>query len=136
MGRPTSLNWEWLIGGKTVKHKSHTEFANGGEEGELDVYDGDQKYQIGNQIFATEKMDVVILVKDDKEDLQVMEDFCKTYASQDIFLIGRDVNGVEKRRILFQASTCKAGKNSKFDRASKEADTKTYSIMCKKSLEM
>lgn len=133
MGRATSLNIEIIIGDATVHPMTFGEFSEG-DEGRIDVSDGENKYKIRDQIFAIEEVETEIYIHDDKVDYKVMQDYVKSRSPKDVYIIFRDGNGVKQLEYLFGECDCAFGKKNAFDRNSKAADSKKY-ILVPKSIE-
>lgn len=128
MGRAISLNWEIDIDGKTIYPKSIGEFSPG-EEGRIDVADGDRKYKIRNQIREIGEVQVTILLKKDRYEYDIMNAFARSGRPRDIFVIGRDAEDKAAFTYRFKNCDCTEGKKSAFDRSSKTEDTLTYFLI-------
>lgn len=134
-GRATSYNVEIQVGNDTVHPMTFGEFSEG-DEGRIEVSDGDVKYKIRDQIFAIEEVEIGIYIADDKKDYNVMQAFVKERKPKDIFIVFRDGQGVAQLTFLFGACDCAFGKKNAFDRNSKSADTKMYYLAPKSVVEI
>jgi hypothetical protein len=136
MARATSWNLEIEIpgaGGGVVYPTTIGNWSQG-EEGRLDVADGDVQYKIRDQIFKIDEIPVTIYVRKDYaesgSEYQIMENWCTSGDARDVVLkfrgAGRDPNrSLELQAILYNCELA-MGKHSPFDRNSKTPDTKEY----------
>ncbi len=124
--RAQSWNTELKIGADTVYVQTASEVSEG-EEGRIDVVDGDRKYKIGDQIFDVGEISVTILMKNKNErrDYDLLNDFSKG-RPQDVFMIFRDSQGVPQLTYLLSNCGCHRGKKNAFDRKSKAEDSHTF----------
>ncbi len=130
MGRATSLNLEVQVNGKTIHPMTFGEFSEG-DEGRIEVSDGDVKYKIRDQIFAIDEVEMEIYIHDDKAAYDLCQTLVKSRAPQDVYIIFRDGQGVAQLTYLFENCDFAFGKKNAFDRNSKAADTKKYVLVPK-----
>lgn len=142
MARATSYNYEIRIGDditNTIYPASISEFGEG-EEGRIKVADGDRKYNIRDQIYDIGEIEVVIYMKDDLREYNIMQAWCADTVNpvRDVWIIGRgagkDVESggsgrVETTKWLCVNCECAMGKKSGFDRNGKTYDSKRYYII-------
>jgi len=144
MGRAVSWNWELQFGGtqgdsavSTVYPTSLGEFSEG-EEGRIDVADGDRKYKIRDQIYAIDEIEITVLIKDKREEYDALWDWANRGDTQDAWLVakgaGRDTDsggGGRQERMVFLLSNCQCamGKKSAFDRQSKTFETRKFFLI-------
>jgi hypothetical protein len=128
MSRAMSLNWEYEINGRTIYPLTLGEFSKG-QDGLIEVADGEVKYKIPDQIKTIEEVETSILIKDDKEYYNAMEEFVESGESRDIYVIGRNSKREAVMTFLFVETRCSHGKKSGFDRKSKSEETKSYFLM-------
>lgn len=130
MGRATSYNLEILIDGQTLHPMTFAEFSEG-DEGRIEVSDGDVKYKIRDQIFNIDEVETEIYIHDDKVDFDIMQAWVKSRSPKDVYIIFRDGSGVAQLTFLFEKCDCAFGKKNAFDRNSKAADSKKYVLIPK-----
>jgi hypothetical protein len=130
MGRATSYNLEVQVDGDVIHPMSFGEFCEG-DEGRLDVSDGDVKYKIRDQIFAIEEIEMEIYIHDDQEEYNIMQALVQSREPKDAFVVFRDGQGVAQLSYLFEATDFAYGKKNAFDRNSKTPDSKKYVLMPK-----
>ncbi len=128
MSRAQSYNWELDIDGKTIHVLSLGEFSEG-EEGRIEVADGERKYKIRDQIFNVDEIETTILIKKDKYEYNIMQNFVKSGEPRDVFAIARDSLGTAQLTYLYKNCDCAFGKKSAFDRKSKTEETKKYFLI-------
>lgn len=142
MARATSWNWELEIpagvdsGGGSVFPVSIGEFGEG-EEGRIEVADGDRKYKIRDQIFNIDEIETSILVRKDwnepGSEFRIMQDWCQSGEVKDVILTARGAGRDPDRQIELQyiLLNCELamGKHSAFDRKSKTEDTKKFFLI-------
>lgn len=128
MSRALSLNWELDIDGNTIEPLSLGEIGEG-DEGRVETADGGVKYKVRDQIFVVDEIELMILIKKDKRDYNILQEVCKSGITRDIYAIGRDASG--ESIITYALVNCDVamGKKSAFDRASKTVDTKKYYLI-------
>ncbi len=126
--RAQSWNVELKIGADVVYVQTLGEVSEG-EEGRIEVTDGNRKYRIGDQIFDVGEIAVSVLVKNKNENREhdVMEAFAKG-APRDVFAIWRDSQGVAQLTYLLANCGLQRGRKNAFDRKSKAEDTHTYTL--------
>lgn len=123
--RAVSWNWELQIGKKTVHPLEVGEFGEG-EEGRIEVADGDRKYKIRDQIFNIDEIPVTILIKRDRDYYNTMQEWCLSGESRNVYLIARDSAKVIQMKFLLRDTELAMGKHNAFNRQSKEPDKKKY----------
>lgn len=140
MSRATSYNWEIQLSADPndwIFPASLGEFGEG-EEGRIKVADGDRAYQIRDQIYDIGEIEVVIYIKDDKREYNLMQEWCYAGNARDIWIVargaGRDIESggdgrEETMRFLLRNTECAMGKKSAFDRNAKAFDSKTYMLI-------
>jgi len=143
MGRAVSWNWELQFGGtqgdsavSTVYPTSLGEFSEG-EEGRIDVADGDRKYKIRDQIYAIDEIEITVLIKNDRYEYDALWGWADSGGTQDAWLVakgaGRDApgGGGREERMVFLLSQCQCamGKKSAFDRQSKTFETRKFFLI-------
>ncbi|MCP4648815.1 MAG: hypothetical protein GY853_01865 [PVC group bacterium] len=143
MGRPQSYNYEIQIGSSAaavVYPASIGEFGEG-EEGRIDVADGDRRYKIRDQIYDIGEIEVVVYLKADMREVNLMDRWAISGDSETVYIRargeGRDDPStgvpVGGRTIMAEWELtdveCAMGKKSPFDRNSKAVDTKRYTLL-------
>ena len=140
MARSVSYNWEIQLSADSstwIYPASIGEFSEG-EEGRIKVADGDRSYSIRDQIYAIDEIEVVIYLKEDKREYDLMHTWCTQGDARDIWLVargsGRDVESggdgrVETMRFLLRNTECAMGKKSAFDRNGKAYDSFKYFLI-------
>jgi hypothetical protein len=128
MARAQSYNWEIEIGGSPIYPLSISEFSEG-EEGRIEVADGSRKYKIRDNIFTVDEVEVKILLKNDRIEYDVLQEFVKSGKAKDVFITGRDATGTGRFTYLFSNCECTYGKKSGFDRKGKAEETKSYFLI-------
>jgi len=128
MARAVSWNWELQIDDDVVHPFELGEFGEG-EEGRIEVADGDRKYKIRDQIYNIDELMVKILIKKDRKYYDVMQRWCLSGETKNIFLVGRDSAHVAQMTFLLSNADCAMGKHNAVNRQNKEADTKTYYVI-------
>jgi len=125
--RAQSWNAELKIDSDTIFPQSVGEMSEGGEEGRLDVVDGDRKYKIGDQIFDIGEIPISILVKNktERREFDTLNNFSKG-KPRDVYLIYRDSQGTPQLTYLLSNCGCQKGKKNAFDRKSKAEDSHTF----------
>ena len=141
--RAVSWNWELQFGGGQGKSSvvvyptSLGEFSEG-EEGRIDVADGDRKYKIRDQIYAIDEIEITVLIKNDRYEYDALWGWANSGGTQDAWLVakgaGRDVDsgvGGREERMVFLLSQCQCamGKKSAFDRQSKTFETRKFFLI-------
>ena len=142
--RAVSWNWELQFGGTqggsvtvVVYPTSLGEFGEG-EEGRIDVADGDRKYKIRDQIYAIDEIEITVLIKNDRYEYDALWGWADSGDTQDAWLVakgaGRDVSsgvGGREERMVFLLSQCQCamGKKSAFDRQSKTFETRKFFLI-------
>lgn len=126
--RAVSWNWELQVNDAVVHPLEIGEFGEG-EEGRIEVADGDRKYKIRDQIFNVDEIPVTILIKKDRYYYEVMQDWCLSGETRTAFLVARD--SAHEIQMTFRLANCDCamGKHNAFDRANKEPDKKTYYLI-------
>jgi len=150
MSRGVSWNYEVHLGStpaEWVYPTSIGEFSEG-EEGRIDVADGDRKYKIRDQIYMVDEIQIVILLRKDRREYNLMQDWCRATGpdavKESVLIVakgaGRDAqspvegatvgDGREETMVwaLYNCE-CAMGKKSAFDRQSKTFDTMTYFLI-------
>lgn len=130
MGRATSYNLEVEIDSDTIHPMTFGEFSEG-DEGRIEVTDGDVKYKIRDQIFNIDEVEMEIYIHDNKAGFDVMQAWVNSRQPKDIYIIFRDGTGAAKLTYLFSGCDCAFGKKNSFDRNSKTADSKKYILVPK-----
>ena len=140
MARAQSYNYEIQLSADPsdwIFPASIGEFSEG-EEGRIKIADGDRAYQIRDQIYDIGEIEIVIYIKDDKREYNLMQEWCTTGDARDIWIVargaGRDVESggdgrVETMRFLLRNTECAMGKKSAFDRNGKTYDSKRYMLI-------
>lgn len=140
MGRAVSWNWELHFDDQhsnIIRPTSLGEFGEG-EEGRIEVADGDRKYKIRDQIYAIDEIEITILVKSDRIEYDLMQAWCTSGETKNVWLVakgaGRDVDSggsgrEEVMRFLLGNCQCAMGKKNAFDRQAKTFDTKKYFLI-------
>jgi hypothetical protein len=128
MARAVSWNWELQVDGKTIHPLEISEFGEG-EEGRIEVADGDRKYKIRDQIWNIDEITVTILIKKDRYYYRIMQDWSVSGATKNVYLIARDMAHVPQMTFLLSDTDCAMGKHNAFNRASKEADKKKFHLI-------
>ena len=138
MARATSFNWELHISENAtdvIYPSSLGEFGEG-EEGRLDVADGDRKYKIRDQIYDIGEVECTILIKDDFRELTLMDRWASSGLSRPVWLVakgaGKDNVGsgrVTTMTYLLTNCQCAMGKKNAFDRQSKTHESKKYFLI-------
>jgi len=151
MSRAVSLNYEiQLPEGPAywIYPTSLGEFSEG-EEGRIDVADGDRKYKIRDQIYAIDEIPFTILLRKDRREYNILQAWCKAVGDlaikDPVYIVGRgagrdgmspaddNLTTSSGREIVikFELSNCECamGKKSAFDRQSKTFDTMTYYLV-------
>ncbi|TGN20786.1 hypothetical protein [Leptospira idonii] len=124
--RAQSWNAELKIDADTVYVQNISEVSEG-EEGRIDVVDGDRKYKIGDQIFDVGEITATVLMKNktERRDYDLLNEFAKG-KPKDVFLTFRDSQGVPQLTYLLSNCGCHRGKKNAYDRKSKAEDTHTF----------
>lgn len=135
MSRATSYNAEIEIDGGTIHPMSIGEYSEG-EEGKIEVTDGNIKYKIRDQIYSIEEVETEIYIHDDKRDYDIMQNWVKSGLPKDIYIIYRNGAGERMLEFLFKGCELSHGKKNAFDRNSKAADSKKYSLIPKEIIEV
>lgn len=130
MARATSYDWEIDIDGQIIYPNKIGEL--GGEEGKIEVVDGESGYSIRDQVIKFSEISVEIDITDDRSQFDIMEKFVKDRRPRDVFIVGRDGNGTSKMTFLLEDCDCVSMNKSEFDRTSKTADIKTYELLPRK----
>jgi hypothetical protein len=136
MARGTSWNFELEVPGPNggVVYPAEIGEWGAGEEGRIEVADGDRKYKIRDQIFNIDEIPITIYVRKDYDqpgsEYQIMENWCNSGLAKDVVLkargAGRDPNrSLELQAICYNCELA-MGKHSAFNRGSKTVDTKHY----------
>jgi hypothetical protein len=125
MARAVSWNWEIEVDSKTIYPLEIGPFGEG-EEGRLEVADGDRKYKIRDQIFNIDEIMIVILIKTDRYYYDILQDWSISGATKNVFLIARDSAKVPQMTFLCSDTDLAMGKHNGFNRQNKEPDKKTY----------
>ena len=136
MARATSWNLEIEVsgnGGGTVYPAEIGNYSEG-EEGRLDVADGDVAYKIRDQIFKIDEIPVTIYVRKDYaqpgSEYQIMQNWCSSGDARDVVIkcrgAGRDPNRSLELQVILYNCELAMGKHSAFNRNSKTPDTKQY----------
>jgi hypothetical protein len=142
MARALSLNWDVQLGADPsswIFPTSIGEFGEG-EEGRIDVADGDIRYKIKDEIFDVGEIPITILLKKDRRELELMEAWATAQgvdAIRDVYLVGRGAGRNNEdgtgREIVFtyllRQCECARGKKNAFDRQGKTFDTKSYILI-------
>lgn len=149
MSRAVSWNWELHLGenpDQWIYPSTIGEFGEG-EEGRIEVADGDRRYRIRDQILSVAEIPVSILLRKDRREYNLMQDWCRATgddAVKDVALVakgaGRDAqtpSGVgatgagreEVMRFILYNCECAMGMKSPFDRQNKTSDTKMYYLI-------
>jgi hypothetical protein len=128
MSRAVSYNWEIDIDGQIIHPAEIGEFGEG-EEGRIEVADGDRKYKIRDQIFNIDEIEVTILLRKTREEYDIMQDWCTSGVTKDVFLIGRDSAKVAQLTFLLTNTDCAMGKLSAFNRKSKDELRKKFVLL-------
>lgn len=140
MARPVSWNWELQLSADPndwIYAASIGEVGEG-EEGRIKVNDGDRSYQIRDQIYDIGEVEVVIYIKEDKREYNLMQAWAYAGDARDIWIVargaGRDVESggdgrEETMRFLLRNTECAMGKKSAFDRNAKTFDSKRYMLL-------
>lgn len=128
MSRATSYNWELVVDGFTIHLLELGEFGEG-EEGRIEVADGDRKYRIRDQIFDIGEIEITILITRRREYYDVLQRWCLSGETKNVFLIGRDSAHVPMMTFLLTDTDIAMGKKNAFNRQSKEADKKKYWLL-------
>lgn len=144
MARAVSWNWELQFGGtqggsvtNVVYPTSLGEFSEG-EEGRIDVADGDRKYKIRDQIYSIDEIEIAVLIKNDRREYDALWNWANSGTTQDAWLVakgaGRDQNsggGGREERMVFLLTNCQCamGKKSAFDRQSKTFETRKFFLI-------
>lgn len=124
MSRAQSYNWEISIDDETTIYpKTIAEFSEG-EEGRIEVVDGNRKYKISDQIGMVDEVEIDVLIKKDLAEVKALESLQS--GTRDIFVIGRDGAGNEALAYLFANCGVTKGKKSAFDRSSKAEETMKF----------
>lgn len=123
--RAVSWNWELVIDDNIINVLEISEFGEG-EEGRIKVADGDRAYMIRDQIFDIGEIKIKILITKDRYEYDIMQDWCLSRETKDVFLVARDGAKVAQMTYLCSATDLAMGKHNAFNRKSKEEDTKEY----------
>lgn len=135
MSRATSYNLEIKVDAETIHPMTLAEFSEG-DEGKIEVTDGNIKYKIRDQIYSIEEVEMEIYIHKDKRDYDVMQGWVKSGSPKDIHIIYRDGSGVAQLEFLFKGCDISFGKKNAFDRNSKAADSKKYVLIPKEIVEV
>lgn len=130
--RAQAWNWEVdLGGGQIIPVQKLGEFSEGGEEGRIEVVDGNKRYKIGDQIYMIDEIETSILVKNKGErfEYEAMKSFSESSIPRDVFAIARDGEGNPQMTYLFKNTRLARGKKSAFDRKSKTEELHTYFLL-------
>ncbi len=126
MGRATSLNYEiHFPGGDVIEPSKLGEFGEG-EEGRVDVADGNRKYKVPDNIYDIGETEVTILITRDRYEYKIMQAWTIDRVIQDVVVKGVDSAGNVEIAWRFKNCALAMGKKSEFDRDSKAIDKKTY----------
>jgi hypothetical protein len=125
MSRATSLNWELQVDGQIIHLLEIGEFGEG-EEGRIEVADGDRKYKIRDQIFNIDEIEITVLITRLREYYNILQNWCLSGETKDVFLVGRDSAHIPRMTFLLSETDLAMGKKNAFNRVSKEADKKKY----------
>jgi hypothetical protein len=141
MGRAVSWNWEvWVAEGAEnyIYPVEVGEFGEG-EEGRIEVADGDRKYKIKDQIYNIDEIELTILLRHkDWREYDLLQGWADDGTVKDVWLVargnGRDVSsGGTGRNIsmkyLLQNTQCAQGKHQGFNRKNKEEDRKKFFLI-------
>lgn len=139
MGRAVSWNWEIHLSENPeewIYPSTLGEFSEG-EEGRIDVADGDRKYKIKDQIYAIDEVEAVILLRTDRREYDLLQSWARAGDTRDITVVakgaGRDApaGGGRQEMMVFAFLNCQIamGKKSAFDRQGKTFDTMTYFLI-------
>lgn len=128
MARAVSYNWEIVVDDQTIHPVEIGEFGEG-EEGRIEVADGDRKYKIRDQIFNIDEIETTILLRKDRYEYDIMQNWCISGETKDIFLIGRDSAKVAQLTFLLTNTDCAMGKLTAFNRKSKDELRKKYHLL-------
>ncbi len=152
MGRALSMNWEIQIepgNPATYIYPSTLAEFSEGEEGRIDVADGDRKYKIRDQIYDMGEIPFTILLRKDRREYKLCQEWAKARGDlaikPSVYLVGRGagkdemspaddgLNTASNREevFVFELSNCECaiGKKNAFDRQSKTFDTKNYILI-------
>ena len=128
MARAVSYNWEIVVDDQTIHPVEIGEFGEG-EEGRIEVADGDRKYKIRDQIFNIDEIETTILLRKDRYEYDIMQNWCISGETKDVFLIGRDSAKVAQLTFLLTNTDCAMGKFTAFNRKSKDELRKKYMLL-------
>lgn len=128
MARAVSYNWSIMVDDQEIHPVEIGEFGEG-EEGRIEVADGDRKYKIRDQIFNIDEIEVTILLRKDRYEYDIMQDWCISGETKDVFLIGRDSAKVAQLTFLLTNTDCAMGKFTPFNRKSKDELRKKYMLL-------
>lgn len=144
MGRAVSWNWEVQLSDNPADwiYPSSLGEMGEGEEGRIDVADGDRKYKIRDQIYAVDEVQVTILMRTDRREYNLLRDWSRSGATKAAVYVvakgaGKDAPasggtgaGREEMMIfVLKQCQCAMGKKSAFDRQSKAFDTMTFFLI-------
>jgi len=113
--------------GHTLKPLTFGEFGEG-EEGRIDVADGEKKYKVRDQILSVDEVMMTILIKRDKIDYRECQD-ASVQEAANWFVRFVDPQKVTQLTFLFKNVELVKGKKNAFDRNSKAVDTKSYILL-------
>jgi hypothetical protein len=123
--RAVSWNWELKVDDQTIHPLEIAEFGEG-EEGRIEVADGDRKYKIRDQIFNIDEIEVRILITKDRFEYDIMQHWCTSGETKNVYLIARDSAKETQMTFLLTNTDLAMGKHNAFNRKNKEEDTKRY----------
>lgn len=152
MSRALSMNFEIQIEpgnpATYIYPSSIGEFSEG-EEGRIDVADGDRKYKIRDQIYDMGEVPFTILLRKDRREYNLLQNWAKAVGDEavkaSVYIVGRGAGkddmspaddglntGSNREEVfVFELSNCECaiGKKSAFDRQSKTFDSKNYVLI-------
>ena len=128
MARAVSYNWSIEVDGVEIHPVEIGEFGEG-EEGRIEVADGDRKYKIRDQIFNIDEIEVTILVRKDRFEYDIMQDWCTSGETKNVYLIGRDSAKVAQLVFELTNTDLAMGKLTAFNRKSKDELRKKYMML-------
>jgi len=126
MARAVSWNWNLEVTGPNgglIFPLEVGEFGPG-EEGRIEVADGDRKYKIADQIMNIDEIPITILIKKDLYEYDIMEKWAERRDSddgiKDVYLYMRDSAGVAQLTFILGECQCARAKFTAFNRKSKD----------------
>jgi len=129
MSRVQSLSYELQIDNDTIYPISIGEFASGGVQNTATAFDGDVEYDYITGIRKVEQIPIEINKKRDKLEYNVMENWCKSFESKDVTIVGRDPNGNAVEQTALLECQCSRDKGNTKDRGSKESEKAKYNLL-------